>query len=58
MCERSLASHMPPTGGLAGIPGMCSDWESNWKPFGLQASAQSAERTSQGSGDFSLETAS
>ena len=24
-------------------PGMCPDWESNWWPFGLQASAESAE---------------
>ena len=24
-------------------PNMCSDWESNWRPFGLQACAQSSE---------------
>ena len=29
--------------GLASNPGMCPDWESNQKPFGLQAPAQSIE---------------
>ena len=24
-------------------PGMCPDWESNWRPFGLQAGTQSTE---------------
>ena len=24
-------------------PGMCPDWESNWRPFGSQAGAQSTE---------------
>ena len=24
-------------------PGMCPDWESNWQPFGSQASAQFTE---------------
>ena len=38
-----VASHVPPTGGLACNPGMCPDWESNWRPFGLQASIQSTE---------------
>ena len=28
---------------LARNPGMCPDWESNWRPFGLQAGAQSFE---------------
>ena len=28
--HRLVASHMPPTGGLAGNPGMCPDWDSNW----------------------------
>ena len=34
---------MPPTGDLAHNPGMCPDWESNWRPFGLQAGSQSTE---------------
>ena len=38
-----VASHVPPTGDLAHNPGMGPDWESNWGPFGLQASAQSTE---------------
>ena len=37
------ASHAPPTGYLAHNPGMCPDWESNWPPFGSQASTQSTE---------------
>ena len=28
---------------LACNPGMCPDWESNQRPFGLKASAQSTE---------------
>ena len=32
-----------PTGDLVRNPGMCSDWESNQRPFGSQARAQSAE---------------
>ena len=39
----AVASHASPTGDLACIPGMCSDWESNLWPFGLQASTQSSE---------------
>ena len=38
-----VASRMPPTGDLARNPGMHPDWESNWRPFGLQASTQSTE---------------
>ena len=34
---------MPPTGDLACNPGMCPDWESNWRPFGLQAGTQPTE---------------
>ena len=30
-------------GDLAHDPGMCPDWESNRRPFGSQASAQSTE---------------
>ena len=37
------ASHTPPTGDLARSPGMCPDWESNWRPFGSQADTQSTE---------------
>ena len=35
-----VASRAPPTGGLAHDPGMCPDWELNWRPFGLQSGAQ------------------
>ena len=38
-----VASHAPPTGDSASNPGMCSDWASNQRPFGLQAGAQSTE---------------
>ena len=38
-----VASHAPRTGDLTHNPGMCLDWESNWRPFGLQAHAQSTE---------------
>ena len=38
-----IASHRSPTGDMACNPGMCPDWESNWWPFSLQASAQSTE---------------
>ena len=41
MCE--VASHMPPTGDLAGNPGMFPDQESNLWPFILQADAQFTE---------------
>ena len=32
-----------PTGDLAHNPGMCPDWESNQRPLGFQAHAQSTE---------------
>ena len=35
-------SHTP-TQDLACNPSMCPDWESNWRPFSSQASAQSTE---------------
>ena len=38
-----VASHVPPIGDVACNPGMCPDWESNQRPFGLQVSAQSTE---------------
>ena len=37
------ASHAPPAGDLTHNPGMCPDWESNWRLFGLQAGTQSTE---------------
>ena len=38
-----VASHVPPTGDLAHNPGMCPDWELNWRPFGPQARTQATE---------------
>ena len=38
-----VASHMPHTGDLACNPGMCPDWESNWRPCGFQAGTKSTE---------------
>ena len=38
-----VASRTPPTGDLACNTGMCPDWESNLRLFGLQACAQSSE---------------
>ena len=29
-----VAFHTLPTGDLAHNPGMCPDWELNWRPFG------------------------
>ena len=37
------ASCVPPTGDPACNPGMCPDWELNWRPFVSQVSAQSTE---------------
>ena len=39
----AVAPHVPPTGDLARNPGVCPDWEWNWRPFGLQDGAQSIE---------------
>ena len=41
--QHVVASHMPPTGGLACNTGMYPDWESKWPPFGLQVGVQSSE---------------
>ena len=41
--QRMVASHMAPTGDMAHNPGICPDWESNWRPFGSKAHAQSTE---------------
>ena len=38
-----VVSHTPPTGDLTHNPGMCPDQESNQRPFGSQAYAQSTE---------------
>ena len=38
-----VAFCMPPTGDLAGNPGMCPDWELNQWPFGSQAGTPSIE---------------
>ena len=38
-----VASHIPSPGNLAHNPGMCSDWESNRRPFGSHARAQFTE---------------
>ena len=43
VCERLVASYMPPTGDLAHNTGMCPDWEPNRRAFGSQAGAQSTE---------------
>ena len=49
-----VASCVPPTGDLAPNPGMCPDWESNWRPFGSQAGAQSIEPHQPGWQAFSI----
>ena len=41
--QRVVASHVPHTGDPASNPGMCPDWELNWRPFGSQAGTQSTE---------------
>ena len=38
-----VASHAPSTRDLACNPGTCPDWESNRRPFGLQAGTQSTD---------------
>ena len=38
-----IASHVPPTGDLAHNPGLCPDWELNWRPVVSQAGTQSTE---------------
>ena len=38
-----VVSHTSPTGGPVCNPGMCPDWELNWRLFGSQASTQSTE---------------
>ena len=48
--QRVVDSLTPPTGYLAHNGGMCPDWESNQRPFSLQASAQSTEPHQPGPG--------
>ena len=43
-----VASHAAPTGDMACNPGMCPDWESNRRPFGLQPVLNLLSYTSQG----------
>ena len=43
-----VASHMAFTGDLARNPGMCPDWESNRRPFGLQTGLNPLSHTSHG----------
>ena len=43
-----VASHALPSGDLDHKPGMCPDWELNWRLFGLQARTQSTELCGQG----------
>ena len=49
-----VASWVPPTGDLDHNPGMCPDWESNFRPFGSQAGTQSTEPYQSGLYDESL----
>ena len=43
-----VASRAPTTGSLARNPGMCPDWESNWRPFGSQPMLNPQSHPSQG----------
>ena len=43
-----VSSCISSTGDLAHNPDMCPDWELNRRPFGLQASTQSADPHQQG----------
>ena len=47
-----IASCTPRTGDLACNPGICSDWESNQQPFGLQNYPQSTESHQSGLQQF------
>ena len=38
-----VASRAPPAGNMTRNPGLCPDWESNRRPFGLQSGTQSTE---------------
>ena len=51
----SVASHTLPTGELAHNPGMCPNWESNWRPFISQASTHSTESPQPGPKPLSYE---
>ena len=43
-----VASRMPPTGDLAGNPGMCPDWESTGNPLLCRPALNPLSHTSQG----------
>ena len=43
-----VAFHVAPTRNLACNPGMCPDWESNQRPFGLQPELNPLHYTYQG----------
>ena len=43
-----VASHIPPTGDLAHKPGMCPDWELNWRPFAVSLALNPLSHVSQG----------
>ena len=43
-----VASCMPPTGDLVWNPGMCSDWEWNWRPLVCRLALNPLSHTSQG----------
>ena len=43
-----VTSGVVPTGDVAHNPGMCPDWESNQRPFGLQPTLNPLSYTSQG----------
>ena len=49
---RLPVTHPHQTGDLTHNPGMCPNRESNWRPFGSQAGAQSTEPHQPGLGGF------
>ena len=53
-----VASRAPSTGDLARSLGMCRVWESNQRPFGLQASTQSTEPHQPGLNKISFKSTS
>ena len=53
--HRWVASHTTLAGNLACNPGMCSDGELNWWPFGSQAGTQSTEPCQPGPKAFSYQ---
>ena len=47
-----VASHAPPTGDLAYNPGMCPDWELNWRPLVRRLALNLLSHTSQGQAEL------